>query len=130
MSVATPIVGVNAKVTFTPAGGSEVTLKNSKWTLKKDPNIAKTTNTTDGIVRAVGLQDAEGTVNGFLDSSQPIEADISEGTTGVLKLYRNATKFYSLTAIIGTLNISTGTDEPEQWDFNYMLQSGSVTEPV
>lgn len=128
---ATPIVGTAAKVTFTPAsGGGEVTLKNSKWTLKRDPNVKMTSNTTDGIVRVAGMQDAEGTVNGFLDTTAPIYASIGEGVTGTLKLYTDATKFYQLTAIIGASNFETGTDDPATWDFAYMLQSGTVTEPV
>lgn len=130
---ATPIVGTNAKVTFQqtyPTSGSEITLKNSGWKLNRDPNVKTSSNTTDGIVRAAGMADADGTVKGFLDSTQPIEADVNQGSIGTLKLYRNSTKFYSLTAIIGPLNIETSTEDLEQWDFSFMLQSGSVTEPV
>lgn len=133
MPVATPHVGTAAKVTFTPTSptpGSEITLKNSTWKLQLEPNIKTSSNTTDGIVRASGLQDADGSVTGFLDTSQPIEADVNQGTIGTLKLYTTSTKFYSLLAIIGPLNIEMSTEDLSKWDFNFMLQSGSVTEPV
>ena len=130
MPTATPHIGTNSKVTFTPSGGSEVTLKNSDWKLSLDPSIKMATNTTDGIVRAAGLQDATGSVSGFVDTSQVIEADINQGTTGTLKLYRDSTKFFSLTAIIGKLDIETSTEDFEKWSFEFSKQSGSVTEPV
>ena len=130
MPVASVHIGTDSKVTFTPSGGSEVTLKNSDCKLSLDPSIKMATNTTDGIVRAAGLRDATGSVSGFVDLSQPIEADINESTVGVLKLYRNATKFFSLTAIIGKLDIETSTEDFEKWSFDFSKQSGSVTEPV
>lgn len=130
MAVAVVHVGTAAKVTFQPTGGSLVTLKNSEWSLKRDPSIAKSSNTTDGIVRAVGMTDASGTVKGDVDTSERCEAQVAIGTIGTLKLYVDATKFFSLVAIIGPFNIETGTEKMETWDFEFMLQSGSVTLPV
>jgi hypothetical protein len=127
---ATPIVGTNAVVTFVPSGGSLVTLKNSDWTYKPKNMVKEAPNTTDGMLRAAGLFDAEGTVKGHVDTTQPIESNITVGTIGVLKWYRNATKFFQATVIIEDLSIETGVDQTEDWDFTWKLQSGTVTNPA
>lgn len=130
MPAAVPIVGVNSIVKFTPQGGTEVTLKNSKWSLSKKANIKDAPNTSDGMVRAKGIPDFEGSVEGFTDTSDPIEGDVQEGTIGTLKLYRDSTKFYSMSVIIGDFDIETGVDDLETWTFSFMKSSGTVTNPV
>lgn len=127
---ATPIVGTDAIAKFTPDGGSEVTLKNSKWTLNRKPNIKDAPNTSDGMIRTTGIKDFDGSVEGFTDSGDPIEGDIEDGTKGVLKLYRNTTKFFQGNVIIGDFEITTGVDDLETWKFNFMKSSGTITNPV
>lgn len=133
MPVSVPMVGTAAKVTYQSSGGGGVlTLKNNKWTLKKEPNIKTSSNTTDGIVRAAGMSDYSGTVDGEMDTTagQRIEANINEGDIGTLKIYTDGTKFFQGTVIIGPLTIETGTDDLEKWSFEFMKQSGTLTEPA
>ena len=130
MAVAVLQVGTAAKVTWTPTGGSLATLKNSTWKFSREPEVKKSTNTTDGIVRAVGFTDAMGSVTGEVDTTDRIEAKINSGDIGVLKLYTDGTKFFQLTAIIGKLDIETSTDDFEKWSFDFSLQSGSIVEPA
>jgi|GEM_PF-4285922 len=133
MPSAVPIVGVNAVVKFTPLGGAtpgEIIIKNSKWSLSRKANIKDAPNTTDGMLRAQGIPDFEGSVEGFIDTTDPIDGDVTVGTIGTLKLYRDATKFYSMTVIIGDMDIETGVDDLETWTFSFMKSSGTITNPV
>jgi trehalose/maltose hydrolase-like predicted phosphorylase len=82
------------------------------------------------MLRAPGLFDCSGTIKGFVDTSQPIETNVQEGTVGVIKMYRNATQFFSFTCIIDSIKIDTGVDQVETWDMAFSLQSGPVTRPV
>ena len=127
---ATPEVGVNAKVTWQILMGSLVTLKNSDWDLTRTNMIKEAPNTTDGMLRAPGLYDAKGNVKGHVDTTVPIEGIVAEGSIGTLTLYRNNTKFFSVTAIIENLNITTGVDSVEDWTFSWSLQSGLMTNPT
>lgn len=128
---ATPQQGTAAIVKWTsPTGGTEVTIKNSDWTYQKMSRVKEAPNTTDGMVRAAGLIDAKGTVKGYVDTTTRIESKIDEGSIGTLKLYTDATKFFSMVAIVENLQIETGVDSLEQWSFDWSLQSGSITEPV
>jgi hypothetical protein len=135
MPDAVPIVGLNARAEFTPTGGTLTVLKNSKWTLVKHKNIKEAPNTTDGMLRARGLPDATGTVEGFIDATSAatlITTQLPDGDDiGVLKLYINATQFYQVTAILGDITVDVGgVNDLEKWSFPWMLQSGTVTDPV
>lgn len=130
MPVATVHVGTAAKVTFQPTAGSLVTLKNSEWSLKVDPGIAKSANTTDGIVRVAGLEDYQGSVKGEVDTTARIDAQVTQGTVGTIKLYVDETRFWQGTAILGPLDIEIGAEKLETWSFEYMKQSGALTKPV
>jgi hypothetical protein len=134
MSLAVPIVGINAKVTFTPSGGSVVTLKNASYKLQPIGNVKEAPNTTDGMVRIGGLTDYKGSVQGKTDvqaTGSAIEAQVFNNVIGELKLYRDATRFWDCTAvIIDNLSIDAKVDEPEEWSFDFMKQSGTLTAPV
>jgi hypothetical protein len=130
MSVANPIKGVNSIVKFTPSGGSEYTLKNSKWSINPKSMIGEAPNTTDGMVRAPGIKDYDGDVEGFFDTTQPIEQNITEGTIGTLKMYRDSTHYWAGTVIIQGFTEDTGVDDFDKWKFSYAKQSGSLTPPA
>lgn len=128
--MAGPFVGKNAAVKWTVSGGSEKTIKNMNWKLSSIPDVKRRSNTTDGFVRCAGYTDHEATVEGDTDDSDVIEGDIVEGTTGVLKLYRNSTKFFQFTAMVTRADISTGSEDVEHYNLAFALQSGSLTIPV
>ena len=130
MSYATPEVGVNAQAVFTPVGGSAITMKNSDWSISLMTRNKEAPNTADGMLRAVGLFDATGSIKGYVDTSQPIESNVSVGTIGDVKLYRNTTKFFAFRCVIDSIKIDTGVDQVETWDMAFSLQSGPVTLPV
>jgi AICAR transformylase/IMP cyclohydrolase PurH len=128
---ASPTTGRNAIVKWTtPVGGTEITISNSSWDLDIVNRVKEAPNTVDGMVRAAGLEDATGSVKGFVDTTNVIEADVENGDIGTLKLYRNATKFFSMVAIISNLKITTGVDDLEEWSFDFALQSGAITMPA
>jgi hypothetical protein len=134
MSTAVPIVGTNAKVVFIPVGGSPITLKNSHYTLQPTGNIKEGPNTSDGMVRCGGLDDYKGSIKGYTDVSgntTPIEQQVANKTIGELKLYRDATHFWDCTAvIIDNLQIESDVNEPEEWSFDFLKQSGTFNPPT
>lgn len=130
MSVAQPIKGVNSLVKFTPSGGSEYLLKNSDWDITPKNMIGEAPNTTDGMLRAKGIDDFEGSVKGYFDVTQPIDQNITQGTTGTLKLFRDTTHFWLATVIIESFKESTGVDAFDMWEFSFKKQSGSLTPPA
>lgn len=123
--MSTLITGKDAKV---EVGSTQ--LLNSEWSLTMSSVVAEGHNTTDGTKRVSGRDDANGSVRGYRDTANPIESQVNNGDTVTLKLYTDDTKFFSLSAIIRDLIITSVMDEVQSWEFNYDLESGSVTEPV
>lgn len=130
MPYAVPEVGVNAEARFTPNGGSEIIMKNSDWSITLTTRNKEAPNTYDGMLRARGLFDCSGTIKGFVDTTQPIESNVAEGSVGFVKLYRSPGKFFAFNCIIDSLKIDTGVDQVETWEMAFSLQSGPVTRPV
>lgn len=135
-SIATPIVGVAAVVELTPiAGGSTVTLKNSKYKLMLKSNIKEAPNTTDGMLRAVGLYDYTGSIEGSTDSTSgttAIEGQALPGQVWDFKIYRSKTAntYFGGTLILGeTLSIESGVDMAESWSFDFARAYGALTLP-
>ncbi len=113
------------------AGTTEVTLKNSDWSLDDKSGIKETPNTSDGMVRINGLDDFEGSVKGFTDDDQEISGDVRRGDIGTLKLYRSndLAKFYQGTVIIESVKITTGVNDEEKWEMSFKKQSGVLYVP-
>ena len=128
--MATPIVGISAKVTWTKTGGSLVTLKNQTWSINVKNMVGETSNTTDGKVRVIGLEDYDGEFTGFLDTTQKISTDIFPGDTGVLKLFQDATTFWQGTVIITDITEGSGTEEVDKYTVKFAKQSGALVKPV
>lgn len=137
---ATPYVGVDAAFEITPvvggvATGSPITLKNSEWEISPTNAVAEGPNTTDGMVRAPGLNDYSGSVKGSTDvtsASTPIEVNVMPGSIFFFKAYRSktATTFFSGYLIVGKdLKIGTGTGTLENWSFSFMKCYGPLTLP-
>lgn len=130
MANAQPIKGVNSLVKFTPQGSSEVLIKNSDWEIMPKNLIGEAPNTSDGMLRAKGMDDYEGSVKGYFDITQPIDTNITQGTIGTLKLYRDLTHFWTATVIIASFKESTGVDAFDMWEFSYSKQSGQLIPPT
>lgn len=133
---AKPIVGVDAVVELTPvAGGTTIILKNSKYKIALKNAIKEAPNTSDGMLRAPGLNDYSGTVEGHTDVSSatsPIENQALPGSIWNAKFYRSlgAATFWSGTIIMGEdLSIETGCDQTEDWSFSFAKQSGPLVTP-
>jgi hypothetical protein len=135
MAIAQPIVGINSRVDVAPivSGtiGAYVTLKNSKWSLTIKPSIKEAPNTTDGMLRALGLADYSFSVDGSFDVSQPIEGNLAAGAIVAVKLFRDSSHFWAASAaILGSFKEDTGADDLDTWSFEGMKQSGTLTPPV
>jgi hypothetical protein len=132
---AKPIVGVDAVVELTPtAGGSAITLKNMKWSLEPDAPLYTAPNTSDGMLRAAGITDYEGDLEGSTDAtntSTAIEALAMPGQIWDFKLYRSkgASTFFAGTLITGKLSVSTGTDQVEAWKLHFAKAYGDLVLP-
>jgi hypothetical protein len=139
---AKPIVGVDAIVILTPLPTTAVpsptafTLKNSKYSLSISNKIAEAPNTTDGMVRAPGLSDYKGSVEGFTDvtsSTTVIESSVVMGAMYAFKIYRSlaSASYWSGTLIMGEdLKIDTGCDGgAESYSFSFAKAFGPLTSP-
>jgi hypothetical protein len=125
----TPITGKDAKVVFTPAGGTPtpVTLKNQMWTVNIEDNLVRGYNTSDGIFRAAGVPDLTGTVTGPIDMDALISVQVERYAVGQLDLYADDTVIvYSIAdAIFGTPVINpNGENEIITWTVNFALHTG------
>jgi hypothetical protein len=135
MAAAQPIVGRDAVFVLTPiGGGSDIVLNNSDWDINPDPNVAEAPNTTDGMLRCVGLFDYKGTVKGNTDATSPTTAVESKAKAGAIynfKAYRSkaALTYFAGTLILGPLKIGTGVSTVENWQFEFLKQSGVLTYP-
>ena len=126
---AVPLVGINAmvKVTF-PVGGTEVTLKNAGWKLKPKNAVKEAPNTTDGMLRCAGLNDYEITVKGSVDNQagQVPETNVTVGSIGTIKLYRDTTHYWLGTIIVSDFSEETGAEDLDEWEFTAKKQSGTL----
>jgi hypothetical protein len=122
-----PISGKDGKVQY---GSGPTTLAITKWSLKMSNDVQDVHNTTDGIRRIPGLSDAEGDVEGHVDTAADLSATLSDGDIVTLKLFTDGTKFYQLSAIIEDLEFSSEVEGTYDFSFSYKLASGSVTVPV
>jgi hypothetical protein len=136
VSYAKPIVGVDAVVELTPpGGGGTITLKNSKYKITPKNAIKEAPNTTDGMLRAPGLNDYTGSFEGHTDATSGATGAESQAMPGDVfdfKLYRSKTTnlYWSGRLIIGEdLSIETGVDQTEDWSFSFAKQSGPLVTP-
>lgn len=131
MALYTPIIGDSAEVGWIPeGGGAEVKLRNEKWSMSLNKDLKDAPNTTDGMVRIPSKRDdATGSVEGPWNDETPITSIVREGDIGTLKLYTRTGKFFSMSAVIGTIDVETEYDDPLTWSLNFSLYGGSVTRP-
>jgi hypothetical protein len=136
MPYAKPIVGIDATVELTPTGGgSSIIIKNSKYKITPKSMIKEAPNTTDGMLRATGLTDYSGSVEGHTDatsSATAVDAQVMPGDIFDAKFYRskNSNLYWAGRIIVGEdLSIESGVDQTEDWSFSFAKQSGPLITP-
>lgn len=123
-----PTTGKKAKVVWTPSGGgSPLTLKNQTWTINPEDNLARSYNTSDGIVRAAGVPEVTATITGPIDLSALISTQVHRYDTGQLDLYITDTVIaYTIPdAILGmpVVNVN-GENEIATWSVTAYIHTG------
>lgn len=78
------------------------------WSLRTvSHNPAHASSATGGVkTRSPGVKDSSGTIRFKLDFSDPITSQFVEGSLVTLKLYLDATRFYTVPAIIDALEFA------------------------
>lgn len=113
------ISGKNGKIMI---GSSNLT-DCTGWTFDREVEIHKYGScSSNGFKKKVdGTKDGMGTISGKYDPDDPIEDYIEEGDHVTLLLYVDASKFYSVPAIIAKLSVKVDVDsgEPVSWDADF-----------
>ena len=88
--------------------GSTTLASITHWKLRTfAQNPAHASSATGGVkTRNPGVKDASGEISFLLDFTDPITDQLEEGALVTLKLYLDATKFYSVPAIIDAIEFS------------------------
>jgi hypothetical protein len=140
-TIATPIVGVDAQFTMQAVNnlgvliGSPIVLWNSDWEITPSNAIAEAPNTTDGMVRAAGLNDWKGKVSGKTNVNTlatPVEGNVMPGFIFFFTGYRSkgSNLFWTGYLIVGeNLSIKAGTGTTEEWSFDFAKAYGFLTLP-
>lgn len=104
-----------------------------KWSFNpKSNNPSYASNKTAGYKRRVaGVKDGSGSMEGAWDPATPAVAVIDVGTDVTLKLYINATQFYSVPAVIDSFKVDVDVDGGEiiSWSSDFAT-NGAWTNPV
>ncbi len=84
----------------------------TQWTFQtRSNNVAYGSSATAGYRRRVaGAKDGRGTIRGKLDPADPLTNAFEEGDTVTLQLYLDASRFYSVPALIDTLQFEVDID--------------------
>lgn len=123
--MSTPLMGNNAILMV-----GATTLLNTDWKIELKAIIGEAHNTTDGTKRVSGRKDYTLTASGFRDSLAPIEGQVVPGTAYTFKGYTDATKFFTGSFMVETLNIETSEDDVEKWDISAPFAGGTLTLPL
>lgn len=86
-----------------------------QWTFNpKSNNVRYASNATGGYKRTVaGVKEGSGTCSGVFTGTATFHTVIDVGTSVTLKLYLNATLFYSVPAVIGDYKLTVDLDSGE-----------------
>lgn len=112
--------------------GSTTLADITHWTLRTTALLsAYGSSATAGFRRRVaGIKDGSGTLDGKLDPADPISDDFDEGASVTLLLYLDATRFYTVPAIIESFRLEVDIDRGEVlgWHAEFSTQ-GAWTKP-
>lgn len=124
----TAISGKDGKVT----DGTNTLAEISEWSLDVEADVMEVTKFGDQWrVKIVGLKDWSGSFAGRWDMTDTngqlaFQNAILGGTTKTLRLYVNATQYYSGTAIIEGLSVESAVDSTVDTDWSFQ-GSGALT---
>lgn len=108
--------------------GSSNVVECMGWSFKRAPSIKPYAScATSGYKkRVVGTREGSGNLKGMQDPSDPIENFFVDGSSVTLKLYYTAAKFYSVPAIIESLDIDVDIDDgsPVPWAADFGTDGG------
>ncbi|MCA9100060.1 MAG: hypothetical protein KDA63_02860 [Planctomycetales bacterium] len=125
------ISGKNGKVNDGTSDVAEIT----GWTLRTESNkLAYASSSSGGYrKRVAGVRDGSGRIEGKLDatSANAITEVLDVGDALTLKLYVDATHFYSVPAVIDSLDVEVdiNTGEPVGWRGEFSA-NGAWTNPT
>lgn len=103
------------------------------WTLNKgSDNKPYASSDSAGVMKRVaGHKDSSGSVRAYLDAGTDVEGILVEGDSGTFKLYEDATRFWTVPAIIDSVEV---TDEIEGGEIVEVTISfsgnGAITAPA
>ncbi len=113
--------------------GSTQIAEITKWGFNPKANVPKyASNKTGGYKAAVaGIKDGSGSLEGKWDPAIPATTVIAPGTSVTLKLYINATQFWSVPSIIEGFkhDVDLDTGEIVSWSADFQT-NGAWTDPV
>ncbi len=122
------ISGKDGKVKIGSATLADIT----HWTLRTQATLsAYASSATAGFrKRVAGIKDGSGSLAGKLDPGDPISDDFDEGAAVTLLLYIDPTHFYTVPALIESLQLEVDIDRGEVigWRADFST-SGAWTKP-
>ncbi len=123
------ISGKDGKVMIGAGAVADITY----WTLTTMAlNPAYASSATGGYRKRVGgVKDGGGLIRGKLDLADAVTDDLNEGDTVTLLLYLNASKFYTVPAVIDRLRFEVDIDTGDvvSWEADFST-SGAWTKPT
>lgn len=93
--------------------GSSDLVETKGWKFSRKANVhTYASNTSAGYKRAVaGTKSGSGTISGAYDATDPIDDHFEEGDEVTLKLYTTASAYYSVPAVIESIDFEVDMDE-------------------
>lgn len=122
--------GKDGKVVYDGGGGDTTIADITDWKFHtKAANVAYASSSTSGFTkRLAGIKDGAGNVTGKVqDDAVP---DLAAGAAVTMKLYIDATHFYTVPAVIDEfqLQVDVATGKVEAWTADFSTD-GAWTEP-
>lgn len=106
-------------------------IRNWKFNPKSN-NPKYASNRTSGYKRTVaGVKEGSGSMSGAWDHTNDFLAVVNVGTSATLKLYTDATHFFSVPSVIDDVSVNVDVDNGEivSWDANFSA-NGAWTNPA
>lgn len=130
----TPTQGAVAVFTLTMVGGSLQTVPGVNWKLDLDGKLADTSNFRDGRSKSGTLPDGTLTCTLVWDAGeQPTkvaDTGLRLGVGGIAKCYTDATHFFSVPVVCGTIGLDNGGVESVLMVDTTFGLNGAITYPI